>query len=124
MFDMLVENLSEMRDQRRRFEARNTTPPPARVRLVPVFEAPQIVSAGAPAPEVQARLNQVVALPAAAGVSGPTVTMVGRTATVSGSVATEHQRRLVEKLISIQPGVSAVDNQLIVASPDSVGEGS
>jgi len=117
MFDMLVENLSEMRDQGRRFEAQNTTPTPARVRLVPAFTAPTIVSTGAPATVVQARLNQTVTLPELPGVSGPNVSMNGRVATVTGTVATEHDRKLVEKLISIQAGVSTVDNQLVVATP-------
>lgn len=123
MFDVMVENLSEMRDQRRRYEGRNREPSPARVRLVPQFPAPAIVAEGAPAPVVQARLEQTLSLPNISAAAGANVTMDGRTATVRGTVATEHHRQLVERLVSVQPGVSTVDNQLTVAAEPSDAAG-
>jgi osmotically-inducible protein OsmY len=49
---------------------------------------------------------------------GPiTVTVEGRTAVLSGLVATEHDRELAERVALLEAGVSAVRNELAVDSP-------
>lgn len=42
------------------------------------------------------------------------VTMEGRTAVLSGSVASERDRKLVEGLALLEPGISSVQNELVV----------
>jgi osmotically-inducible protein OsmY len=49
---------------------------------------------------------------------GPiTVTIEGRVAVLSGSVATEHDRDLAERVALLEAGVSAVQNDLVVGPP-------
>jgi hypothetical protein len=48
---------------------------------------------------------------------GPlTVAMNGRTAILQGTVATEHDRSLAERLVLLEPGVSQIQNELRVRS--------
>lgn len=47
-----------------------------------------------------------------------TVAMDGRTAVVSGSVATAEDRELVAKMLLLEPGVADVKNELAVLSPE------
>jgi hypothetical protein len=49
---------------------------------------------------------------------GIQVTMQGRTAMIRGNVGTERDRRMSELLIRLEPGVSRVDNQVVVTSED------
>lgn len=44
------------------------------------------------------------------------ITMEGRTAVLTGTVSTEHDRALAERLTLLEPGVSAIRNELVVAS--------
>jgi hypothetical protein len=46
---------------------------------------------------------------------GINVTMQGRTAVISGLVNSERDRRMSELLMRLEPGVSSVDNQIVVA---------
>jgi hypothetical protein len=48
---------------------------------------------------------------------GINVTMQGRTAVIRGQVSTERDRRMSEMLMRLEPGVSAVDNQVVVTMP-------
>lgn len=43
-----------------------------------------------------------------------TVSVEGRVATVTGSVASEDDLKLVDRFVSLEPGVSEVDNQVVV----------
>jgi hypothetical protein len=47
------------------------------------------------------------------------VSMEGRTAVLSGTVASEHDRVLAERLALLEPGVSAIRNELVVASANA-----
>lgn len=114
-FNTNFESLDEMRDQNRRSQNQNQEPSPALVRLQPDFDLPPAVASRRVAPAVQARLTEIMGTE---GRSPPQVAIEGRTATLFGAVATEHQRRLAEKLVSIEPGVSEVINQLTVDSSD------
>ncbi len=110
-FNMIVENLNEMRESRKRRREQRTSPPKVRVNLRPTFDFPRRsdveVAAG-----VQTRLDKVMR---ERGVTMPQVELAERTATLRGTVRTEHDKALVEKLVSIEPGVSQVENRLVVA---------
>jgi len=72
----------------------------------------------APMPEtyVQRSANRVLGnAPQRSGVRGVNVTMDGRTAILSGVVATEKDRRMSELMIRLEPGVSRIDNRVEVA---------
>ncbi|MAT73498.1 MAG: hypothetical protein CMJ58_28790 [Planctomycetaceae bacterium] len=114
MFDFALDSLNEMRDQRRRWRNRNRTPPPARVSLIPDVDI-EIPTASATAVTLSSRMSDVLS----SRVSGVTVAMEGRTAVLSGEVATDHDSRLVEKLASMEPGVSQVRNELTVQPDDA-----
>jgi hypothetical protein len=111
MFDMMVENLNEMRDARRRWREQRNAPPPVRVRLEPAFDAPTPPVAGA-ALQVETRLNATFARRA---MTAATVQISGQTAILQGAVSTDHERALAEQLASLEPGVSQVQNLLTVA---------
>ncbi len=116
MFDFMIENLNDMRDRGGRGKGNNPTPP-VRVKLRPAFETPldtvQQVNS-----DVQTRLSTSLS---ELGVTDSRITREGRTLTLEGTVTSEHQKALVEKMISMEPGVSLVDSRLIVdsnASPE------
>ena len=119
MLDSMIENLNEMRDSRRRWREQNAAPSPIRVQLKPAFDSPAPTPLQANIP-LQRRLAKEMA---AVGVSSPQLEMVGRTAVIRGSVATERDRELIARLASLEPGVSQVENLLQIqpaaASPPS-----
>ncbi len=91
---------------------------PVRIGLTLGFEPP--ASVGAPVSgQVEQRLTR---LPGVNLVGSPQVTLEGRTAVVRGTVATERDREMVSRLLLLEPGISAVRNELTVAGtggPDS-----
>jgi hypothetical protein len=111
MFDMMIENLNEMRDARRRWREQRNAPPPVRVRLEPAFDAPR-PPVGETALGIQARLNDTFAKRA---MTGAAAQVSGRTAILQGAVSSDHERALAEQLASLEPGVSQVQNLLTVA---------
>jgi hypothetical protein len=113
MLDMMVENLNEMRDARRRWREQNSQPPAIRVRLQPAFDVP-VLPAGQANLEIQTRLTRVMEL---RGVGSPQVELAGRTAFLRGVVATERDRALLERLASLEPGVSRVENLVTIQAP-------
>lgn len=50
---------------------------------------------------------------------GVNLQMVGRTAVLTGTVGSESDRRMTELLLRLEPGVSQVDNRVIVADIES-----
>jgi len=110
MFDMMVENLNEMRDQRRRRRERRRSPDPVRVQLRPSFSY-QPLNSQQVATQLQSNLIRSADL---TGIVAPEVEIVDRTATVSGFVPSEHERAVLAKMISMQPGISKVENRLTV----------
>ncbi|WP_428304733.1 BON domain-containing protein [Lacipirellula sp.] len=117
--DTMIENLNEMRDSRRRWREQNAAPPAIRVQLKPAFDSPAMIPLQANVP-LQRRLAKEMAT---VGVNSPQIEMVGRTAVIRGSVATERDRELIARLASLEPGVSQVENlvqiQPAAASPPS-----
>jgi hypothetical protein len=113
MMDQMIENLNEMRESRRRWREQNAAPPPVRVRLVPAFDMPPTVTAPTNV-EMHARLSRVLQ---SRGVGSPQVEFVGRTAFLRGVVATERERELLGRIVSLEPGVSKVENLVTIQSP-------
>lgn len=110
MFDLMVDNLNEMRDRRAARDARRRQPEPVRVQLRPTFSAPPLDTQQV-AVTLQSNLTQYLEVQ---GLAAPSIEVDGRTATVSGSVSSDHERAVIERMISLQPGVSQVENLLTV----------
>lgn len=97
------------------FGAQTAPEPVIRFRMTLGFSHPQ------PAPSTVStnfaqRLSRISQLPSAKSVA---VTMEDRTAVLAGQVDSEHEKRLIEKLAMMEPGVSEVRNELTVtASPE------
>jgi hypothetical protein len=94
--------------------------PPVRVKLTVAFDNPPPPPTGdAPAGNPGlATVNvgaQVQGLLDRRGVNGATVAMEGRTAVLRGSVANDRERRLAERIVGLEPGISAVRNELVIA---------
>jgi hypothetical protein len=90
----------------------NRRPSPIRITLRVAFDHP-VVDPATIGPAVQTQLvrslqDRIVA---------PQVTLNGRTATLSGRVTSEGAKLVAEKLLLLEPGVSAVENQLVVTAP-------
>jgi len=113
MFDFSVESLNEMRDARRRSERRRKQPRPVRVKLRPTFLTPPPVADGSTL-SLNARLAE--ALPTAGGTLAQ-VSVSGSRATVSGTVGSDYDRQLAEKMLMLQPGIYEVDNKLTLDRP-------
>ena len=63
----------------------------------------------------QTARNRIRTLPSSAQLSGVSVTIDGRTAVVTGVVNNERDRRMSELLMRLEPGVSRVENRVILA---------
>lgn len=74
---------------------------------------PPVVSAGRVGPELSKRLSKLSGSPQLGPVN---VSLVGQTAVLRGTVATEAERQLAEGVARLEPGVMAVRNELVVAS--------
>jgi hypothetical protein len=89
-----------------------------RVRLDVAFDHPRtqptVVAAA-----VRGRLETLLAR---RNITAPDVEMVGDTVVLRGVAATESQRLVIEKLVSLEPGVAEVDNQMTVANEPSAAE--
>jgi hypothetical protein len=71
-------------------------------------------------PKVNSALTKRLAdLPSVHWSSPGQVVIQGRTAILRGVVASAHDRELAERVMSLEPGVSQVDNQLVVGSDSS-----
>jgi len=82
-----------------------------RVRLDVAFDRPQVqpMAVGA---AVRSRLENVLTR---RKITAPNVEVVGDTVVLRGVAASESQRLVIEKLVSLEPGVMTVENQMTVA---------
>lgn len=108
--DMSVENINERRNSRRR-RGRQNPPPPVHVQFQPMFyfnppSSSQVEYA------LQTRLNQLLGYENSQLIS---VSVNNRVAILRGNVGSEYARRLLEKVLKIEPGISQVDNKIVVA---------
>ncbi|MCC6493010.1 MAG: BON domain-containing protein [Pirellulales bacterium] len=109
----IIENLNQMRESRRRWRDQNSVPPVVRVQLRPAFDMPAPLLAQA----ADARTARLAAIMHSSGVVSPQAVVTGRNVVLRGTVATEHERALVEQLVGLEPGVSQVENLLTVQAP-------
>ena len=112
---MRVENLLERRRARRRQQAPRNPPPPVHVQFQPTFSFTRTPAVHV-ASTVQSRLSGLLEEREAGDVQ---VSLTDRTATLTGSVNSEYLRRLLEHMVGIEPGVSAVRNLITVEEPVS-----
>ncbi|QDU96845.1 BON domain-containing protein [Lignipirellula cremea] len=76
----------------------------------------------APAPVVSARMEQrYLRLPGLDQAGQIAVAMQGRTAVLTGVVASEHARNLAARIALLEPGVSSVQNDLTVGAAPVTG---
>lgn len=86
------------------------------VKLIPDFEFDRPEGSALQTTVVK-RLAQSSALKKLPGVD---VAMDGRTAVLSGAVPSDRDRKLIEAIVKLEPGVSEVDNQLtVVVAPSA-----
>ncbi|WP_161604692.1 BON domain-containing protein [Roseiconus nitratireducens] len=88
----------------------STQPPAIRVRLRSAVEVQPLV----PTTVRRTAVRRLVAVPGRAGLENVNVSMDGRTAVLTGVVGTAKDRRMSELLLRLEPGISRVDNQLVV----------
>jgi hypothetical protein len=72
-----------------------------------------------PSPALSARITKLAQAGDVQTSAGLQVCVQGSTAIVRGAVATPYQRSLVGNLVSMEPGVWQVDNQVVVTTPGS-----
>ncbi|PAY21248.1 BON domain-containing protein [Rhodopirellula sp. SM50] len=90
----------------------STQKPIIRVRLRSGIEVPP-----RPVTEIQQSARQLLRrLPHSSRIPGVNVTMDGNTAVLTGSVASEKDRRMSELLMRLEPGVNQVDNRVVVGN--------
>lgn len=108
--DMSVENLNERRRARRRQQGQRNPPPPVHVQFQPSFNfksAPPLQVANG----MQSRITSLLEKRAAGSVQ---VALNNRTATLTGTVKSDYQRRLLGTMARLEPSVSAVENLIAV----------
>lgn len=113
MMDMMIENLNEMRESRRRTREQNAAPPPVRVRLEPAFDVPTVPAVHDKF-NVETRLGRAISR---AGIGSVRVQLNGRTAVISGVATSVHDRALAAQLAALEPGVSQVENRVTILAP-------
>jgi hypothetical protein len=89
-----------------------------RVRLDVAFDQPPVQSAVV-ATAVRDRLETVLAR---RSIVAPEVEVNGDTVVLRGVAPSESQRLVIEKLVSLEPGVAEIDNQMTVATESSATE--
>jgi len=111
--NMNVENLNRRRNARNRRQSQRNPPPRIHVQFQPSFSL-QRVPAEQVASRMETNLSRLLEQRDAGSIQ---VALNDRTATLTGSVKSEYQRRLLEKMVRIEPGVSAVENLITVEEP-------
>jgi hypothetical protein len=110
-FNQMTRNMST-RDRPTAQQVANI-PQPMRVELQVAFDAPRPTSLVV-ANNLQARLGKILA---EHSIAQPDVTMDGDIAVLRGVAASESQRLVLEKLVSLEPGVREVRNEMVIIAP-------
>jgi hypothetical protein len=79
----------------------------------PAMDAPPSTTIAARNNQIQSRLQR---LPLAEKYRGVSVAVAGRTAILSGSVASDADSKYVERLLSIEAGIDKIENRIQVAT--------
>jgi hypothetical protein len=98
-------------------QAQNTAPA-VPIRLQIGFDAPR-ATGGALTSTVQTRLREVAAI---RRLGRPQVSVEGGVVVLTGTAPTESQRMLIETIVSQQPGVSAIRNEIVIGPDDGSSE--
>lgn len=125
MMDIVIENLNDMRESRKRWRDQQRQPPAVRVQLRPAFDYPGVsidqVTSGVQSRLTALHLGTVLQGPVKQGpalqerdVRPLSVELKGRTATLRGTVRSAHEKLLAGQLVAIEPGISKVENLLVV----------
>ena len=110
LFDFAIDSLNEMRESRRERNASRNRKPSVRVQLRPLFTVTQPSSS-----ELTSRVRSQMERALPASISAQ-ISISGNTATIQGSVQSEYDRQLAAKMLSLQPGISQVENRLTIES--------
>jgi len=108
--NMNVENLNRRRNARNRRQSQRNPPPPIHIQFQPSFSL-QRAPVELVADRLELNLSRLLEQRDAGAVR---VVLSDRTATLTGSVTSEYQRRLLERMVRIEPGVSTVENLIAV----------
>jgi len=92
--------------------SQTTGKPVIKATFKPVMDAPPTTTIVARNNQIQSRLQR---LPLAEKYRGVRVAVAGRTAILSGSVATEAEAKYVERLVSIEAGIDKIENRIQIA---------
>ncbi len=111
MFDFAVESLNEMRESRRQHRANRNQKPAVHVQLRPLFTVPQ-PSASELNTQVRTQFDR--ALPSVAAATH--ISINNGTATLVGTTGNEYDKQLAAKMLSLQPGITQVENRLTIVS--------
>jgi len=108
-----VDNLNERRNRRNRQRAQRNPPPPVHVQFRPTFSIPS-ASSSQVAKRMQSDFSRLLKK---RGTGTVQVVLNDRTATLTGTVNSEHERSLLERMVRIEPGVSVIENLIAVEEP-------
>jgi len=111
--NMNVENLNRRRNARNRRQSQRNPPPPIHVQFQTSFSF-QRAPVEQVANRMESNLSRLLEQRDAGAIQ---VVLNDRTATLTGSVKNKYQRRLLEKMVQIEPGVSSVENLITVEEP-------
>jgi hypothetical protein len=112
-FNQMTRNMSPSTRDRATAQPVANVPQPMRVELQVAFDAPRPVPVAVES-KLRARLGKILA---EHNIAQPAVTMEGDTAVLGGVAASESQRLVLEKLVSLEPGVREVRNEMVVIAP-------
>ncbi len=105
-----IDNLNKTRRSRQKKQAQQNPPPPVHVHLQPSFSfhrAPPAKTARA----MQARISRLLKKRDTGSVH---IELHGQTATLTGTVQSEYQQRLLETMVQIEPGIATVENLVVI----------
>lgn len=106
-----IENLNQMRDSQNQGRGQRRSYAPVKVRIRPAFQVtpidPKVFES-----ELQTRMAK--SLEVSESTAAMQVTLANQVATISGTVPDEHERQVLAKILSLQPGVARVENRLVV----------
>ena len=114
--DFQIEDLNQQRRSQRQGQGGGQDKPKVRVHLQPRFQYEELPTA-AVASNLQATLTRILQ---ERNVALPQVELAERTATLRGTVTDAEQGKLIEKLVSMEPGVSQVVNLLEIDQPEEL----
>lgn len=109
-----VQNFNDQRESQRRWRDQPTPPPAVRVQLRPAFDLPAVGLTPEVQTGVQARVTTALA---ARGAGAAEVAFAPGGVVLTGTVASARDRLLVARLVSLEPGVGAIENRLAIAAP-------